>query len=280
MDTDRRPQCPICHDVARVPTRITCFPCVKPKRGPACNSLTRVCWTCARRFLELDRPKHQRSNESKRCLTCPAQVHTSLLDEEDALDVDYITMTRDDNIDYACPWNDACSFRGSQQALETHLLDACPSRPHTCPLCNEWMRCDQASQHVATCSACTTCVLCADRLPHIQVPQHMHDVHERTWCNQCCVWIPAVHMERHLAHECPQRLLTCPVCVTAVRAIEWVQHLATDEMNISRQMNHAMTRLQNCTQDLQRLHVAKLDAWRQSQQHDASDTPMLQVADC
>jgi len=206
-------------------------------------------------------------------------VHTSLLEEREALDVDYVTMMRDDTTDYHCPWSEACSFRGSQQALEVHLLDACVCRPYVCPLCDEWMRHDQAAEHVSTCSACTTCLLCAHRLPHIELPQHMHNVHERTWCNQCSLWIPTAHMERHLAHECPQRLLTCPVCVTAVRATEWIQHLASDENNITRQMNHAMTRLQNCTQDLQRLHAAKMEVWRQHYDTSPSSTE-LRAVDC
>lgn len=53
--------CPICLLDVRVPVELICFPCSKPKKTNHnhihCHSVTRVCMTCARTYLERNKEK-------------------------------------------------------------------------------------------------------------------------------------------------------------------------------------------------------------------------------
>lgn len=250
--------CVVCHETVRVPVRLMCFPCVKPARGPSCNSITRVCRMCARRYLELDKPVSERSREPKRCLTCSATVYTMTLDEDCAVELDYWMIRNDPFSGYGCPHVEkGCAFTGTQQDLETHLHGFCPFRTVQCELCRTAYTSEHEEQHHAECPFRVICGLCEAAVVRHDLEHHMNLEHEHSKCEQCGAWIDQRVWQRHVTTQCPERRLPCPVCAVEVRVVEWTSHLANEEASLASEMGTCLAKLTQCTRTLQKIAQAK-----------------------
>jgi len=245
------PECAICFEVCKVPVRFRCFPCKSSPGRPACHSLTRVCLLCARLYLELNKPRRQRSY-SKRCLTCTATVRPSMLNAQQAYEKDFFIIQHDPFDKYTCAYdNDGCtSFQGTQEQLEQHLRDDCPFRTISCSHCKLYFVANQQTQHDQLCIGRRECEQCQLRIPITEMEQHRQQVHAIARCSQCLLNVPSTELVFHEEQHCAYRAVSCPVCLGYFRFYQLHDHLQQEEQRLTQNIHETITTLTQLSQQL------------------------------
>lgn len=183
--------CAICKDLVSVPVRLKCFPCDTRRNGPTCNSVIRVCLSCARGYLQLNTPREERDLWRK-CLVCSSFTAPPLLNAKSAYEKDYLVMSMDKRTDIECP-HEGCSFTGNQNELDRHLGTECTFRVAYCQDCREFYRCDKWETHCKTCRGWRECILCKKKLRRRDLRQHQqHDHNLNTSGRSGCSWCKKV----------------------------------------------------------------------------------------
>lgn len=209
--------CPICLDPARVPVRFTCFPCVRDMSRPSCNSITRVCLMCAREYLQLNQPRHER-DATRKCLICNATCSPSMLNATSAYEKDYLIMSLDTIQRFSCS---KCPFEGTHHELDHHYCTTCPERYEHCRTCR---RSFQASDqgHKMRCPEYIECSECREYI-HIGIMYDHYLVdHQMEYCAYCTDWYK---VETNHPVHCPKRFVECLECHKFVRYCNRQNHI-------------------------------------------------------
>lgn len=210
--------CAICFETVRIPVKLICFPCISEHGKPRCNSIQRLCITCARQFLELNKPRNERHPVVK-CLTCPATCSPSRLNAVSAYEKDFLLMSIDERDDYEC-FHGTCGFRGSQMNLNRHLMEECPRRHVYCIACRKSFR-DDDEDHKSRCELYTRCFFCRDFVKKDGYEAHLRESHLIKACKHCEKHVPC-----HSDHEeaCVEKKVRCPHCFATMKMSEFEAH--------------------------------------------------------
>jgi len=215
-------ECRICFEPPVIPVYFVCFPCDASRVGPSCNSITRVCLTCARRYLELDVPKKQRCTE-KRCLHCQTVVNPRLLNAFSAYKKDYLLMTMDSRV-YDCI-HDGCDFVGTQIENDHHIRSDCPHRLMYCHGCRGHCKANRMDLHIQKeCQGYANCPHCQERILQKMMNQHMCDAHKLRCCHSCQRWMDESRLDFHAQEECPFRFVKCTYCNVFIMSFDLCNH--------------------------------------------------------
>lgn len=216
--------CCICHEAVRVPVRFICFPCQRPPNQPSCNSITRVCLMCAREYLQLNKPRSQRTH-SRKCLTCPATVRCSHLNAFLAYEKDYLFMSFDTHSHYSCFYrHQGCEFQGTQNELDHHLQSDCLYRIISCSHCKMYYEARNTTHHLTECPQLFCCHLCGVYLSIKNKDEHLVTIHSLRRCPYCQEWIHLSNFPQHL-QTCPERPCECVQCHQMIERKEMYNHL-------------------------------------------------------
>lgn len=210
--------CAICFEAVRIPVKLICFHCAAEHGKPKCNSIQRLCITCAREFLELNKPRNERRYAVK-CLTCPAICYPSQLNAASAYEKDFLLMSIDERDDYECI-HGSCGFRGTQMDLNRHLMEECPRRHVFCLACRKSFR-DDDQEHKSRCELYTGCFFCRGFVKKDMLEAHLHESHLIKTCKHC-----KKHVPLHSEHEetCTERKVSCPHCFGIMKMVEFEEH--------------------------------------------------------
>lgn len=220
-------QCAICLNTCRIPVRLLCFPCNKftPHR-PNCSNIRRVCLSCARKYLHLDKKKIDRPANVK-CLICSTTCNPRYLNNvNDIYEKDFLLMQMDPRDDYDCE-NQECSFRGNQFQLYEHLQYQCLYRNIQCDGCKESHAYKDEILHKSLCTYYVECSKCPEYILKTALKNHYAGVHSLVECNDCHDLIPTNSHSQH-ALTCPELLLHCDICKHSYKRKEKRQHIAND----------------------------------------------------
>lgn len=217
--------CQICHEGVKVPVYFTCFPCGSHNRhGIQCNSIGRVCLLCAREYLQLNRPSHERIH-TRKCLTCNAVVNLTHLKALNAYKKDYMLMSLDHRKTIPC-FHTECSFQGTQNELERHQRDECHFRFVRCQHCHVNFQLSTLEDHKKTCRGCVVCDICLRYIVKSHFDDHLLNVHQRVKCCDCKAIIETKDIDNHRS-ECPMRKVQCCICRTGVCFGDMKNHCLT-----------------------------------------------------
>jgi hypothetical protein len=246
-------ECGICLHTVRVPVQLICFPCHRQAKGkPGCNAARRVCVTCARDFLQLNRPKNQRDYE-KKCLMCPVKVNPRYLASADQVYTkDYMLMSLDKKTDYTCFHEDkGCTFQGTQNELDRHLQQDCLFRMTSCP-CGKMYRLNDEATHRQTCQYFKECPKCKELCDIDKYSQHLFEKHNLVKCAhvECDHLCSTENQIQHMEKECKFRMVPCSHCKVPMRSINLAQHIAAHIHQHQTEMDHLVTRMMECRQRL------------------------------
>lgn len=195
-------ECSICKDHVRVPVRFRCFPCSNKQNGTSsCNSVLRVCMTCARDYLQLNEPRNNR-DRWKKCLVCDCETTPVTLNAQMAYEKDFLLMSLDPRKDLDCPYDD-CDFQGGQNELDRHLRDDCHHRLKYCHDCRRFYVFQNYEKHMIFCKGWQICGLCEMAVRNRNLTKHLRERHKairyrmnakknHTICNRHCFSAPMI----------------------------------------------------------------------------------------
>jgi hypothetical protein len=216
--------CIICHESPRVPVRLL-FPCEERPGEMKCNSIQRYCLLCARRYLELNRPRAERSAVIK-CPLCPATMNPRRLNASLGYEKDFLFMTLDTRNDIRCPYEDkGCKFGGTQTELHRHIVSECPHRKVYCDLCRMNYTASEEEDHKSECMGRVYCDVCEERIPRIDIDNHLREEHQVARCRDCSGIIFYDEEENIHMAQCPMRPIQCAHCNESNPAVEHRNHL-------------------------------------------------------
>jgi len=228
--------CCLCLQPPLVPVEFICFPCPTEKGRPGCHAIQRVCWMCARRFLELD-SSHR--SFRKRCLYCQATVQAEeVLTEEVSFRFDFRLMSQEKTV-RSCPLSENCEFRGTPMELYTHGKNSCAYRWIRChsPSCQQNYRVHQEQDHARQCAsgfeACPAlnCSRWISNQNKNYRTDHLRETHGVTACFDCDELVSQTEqdaMSHHLERTCPKRMVKCEICQKHVMRGDLVRHYQKD----------------------------------------------------
>lgn len=216
-------QCPICHSECRIPVRFKCFPCPNDPGKPNCSSVIRVCLSCAREYLQLNKPRSHRVEERK-CLLCPAVCAPRRLNATLAYEKDFLIMTMDTNT-YSCFHSEqGCDFTGRQNELDRHIQHECPHRTIFCTYCNTFYMARDMDTHKRECSGWFLCHYCQQYVQVEKMDAHYREHHVER-CNQCGEFVSSGDLQQHKHTRCLFRNVECTLCNTRMYACLLRDHL-------------------------------------------------------
>lgn len=245
--------CPICLLDVRVPVELICFPCSKPKKTNHqihCHSVTRVCMTCARTYLELNKNAYERST-TKKCLFCHTTVNPCVLNAEKAYRKDYRMMAMDPRSDYKCIQCDV--IVGNQNDIDRHLRNECPNRTKFCRLCGVLYKACFEFDHIASCPGMTGCSLCEWYGDKSKLEAHLRVCHDKYYCHNCKDMVKTSIWNEHVQNQCPMRWMHCQFCsVTA--------QLPFYKMHMHSHIKEWTEKISTCVQELSKLEKTTMDS--------------------
>ena len=217
-----------------IPVWFTCFPCRRDPANPTCSSLCRVCMTCARKYLESDMKKAERSTR-KRCLQCQAFVNPKTLTVSNpGYEKDFLMMSLDSRKRHCIFHDRGCEYMGTQMEILHHSLQECAERDKPCDGCHKVMRANKLSKHIEECNYYEACPYeknCGYWLKR-KMEDHLRDVHQRKVCSLCSDMVPLEDVEQHEQEECVMRLLKCTICGNHYTEMDSVNHFIGDLSNL------------------------------------------------
>jgi hypothetical protein len=226
-----RKRCLICHEEVRIPVSFLqpVFGCKVVPGKQWCYSTIRVCLTCARQYLELNKNSNHRI-ASRKCLLCPQTVNPAQLRKGHTVyQKDYMYMSMDDKI-YPCLHSE-CSFQGTQNDLDHHLQHDCPYRSVKC-VCHNFFLFDEIQNHQRNCIHFTKCDYCPStpNTPPILLKNyscHLKRAHGLVLCpNVGCSCILKEEVVRdHCEKECYYRQVGCNFCPSSCMYKDFSNHL-------------------------------------------------------
>ena len=245
-------QCTICHDPIRVPVRFTCFPCVSTPGKPSCHSIARVCLLCAREYLQLNIPRHERIY-TRKCLTCQAVVHPPSINASSAYEKDYLLMQLDIRQDITCfRMEQGCPFKGSQLDLDQHQQHLCNYRNIHCEFCHIMYKANQEHEHKSQCPGYYECDLCKQYLLSKDRALHLSQIHHRKECPQCHQLLidNEAILEKHMTDICIMRNMECPLCLDYMNFQSYKSHLDNHLMESIQKIQNANRIIKNETEQV------------------------------
>lgn len=218
--------CTICLEPPVIPVRLKCFPCGASKQGErSCDSITRVCLTCAVGFLQLQEPPEKRAI-NKKCLTCAKSCRPStLMNMNMAFEKDFLLMSLDGEHRFKCPGWEVCNFEGNHNEVERHFSSHCARGFEYCRHCRHYIfRGD--GDHKKSCPLFVRCRVCDIHLSVDDTHSHYRDTHGKEFCPSCVAWYDLTH--NHRLH-CPLRPVECRECHQKIphlkRREHWEEHI-------------------------------------------------------
>ena len=209
-------ECPICLDVLKIPVKFTAFKCPQKIGSPNCHSITRVCLSCARDYLQLNTPRSQRDLR-KKCLLCPSSVELKTLNAYNSYEKDFRMMAMDIKNDYECVHvSHGCHFQGTQNELDRHLQHECLFRYIFCDCCRQSYIAHDKKKHIETCIGYTSCQYCYEILKKEYMDQHIYQKHMKCICYTCLDHFDICVIDSHMK-ICPEKYLKCEECQLNVK---------------------------------------------------------------
>lgn len=226
--------CLICHEPVRIPVRFICFDCPPSPAKQTCNDTIRVCLTCARAYLELDKPKNERIPQRK-CLICPTTTEPRLLNADSAYAKDFLLMSMDSK-KYPCVHStDGCGFTGTQNDLDRHLRSECPYRILFCrgKNCKKIILAkDKETHRRYDCAGYRLCGMCDEVFRVQQFQDHLRTAHQYKDCQFCSNCEHPSKLQEH-EQQCPQRYGVCRFCHHPIRFMDYPAHLEQHQAAIA-----------------------------------------------
>lgn len=204
--------CLICQDPVRVPVKLICFPCKKSYDKRSCNDIVRVCVSCAREYLQLNKPKSERTFKVK-CLTCDSCVDPHYMNADRSYSKDFMLMSLDKK-KYRCFHSEkGCQFKGLQIELEKHNREECIYRITNCPstYCKYIGVACNMNMHMERCRFSELCQHCNEYIDKEHINRHLFVIHALDKCVYCNKNIPIYETTEH-SEKCEQRPISCPLC--------------------------------------------------------------------
>lgn len=220
-----QPVCEICFHICKLPVKLTCFPCYRPSKLH-CHSIKRFCYTCARTFLEMDRPRLERST-AKKCTYCDSTVDLQMLRANECFEKDFFIMSLD-TTQHSCV-HAGCEFKGTQNDLNRHL-GTCEFIPRRCRGCGLFMLDKEMEAHTSNCSGRQQCPECRLYILETQFHRHLLQEHSVKQCEYCDVIVAENDLEEHLQFDCSYEPIECDFCTAVYSSGDEVQHLC-DHLN-------------------------------------------------
>jgi hypothetical protein len=249
--------CPICLLDVRIPVEFICFPCGQNPNNKGnhihCHSIARVCMTCARRYLELNKNRNERSI-TKKCLFCNAKVNPQLLNASKAYKKDYRMMAMDSRSDYSCVHCD--TFIGTQNELDRHLQLQCDYRTKFCTACKGMYIAKDEEIHFSSCPFMMSCPCssCDWRDDVKKFDGHLLNIHDSKYCYNCDTVVLDRAWTRHMEATCPNRMIYCKHCSISTTLDAYKVHLRDHILDWTQKIQGAMEDL--TTLDV---HVESID---------------------
>ena len=258
------PKCTICLDDCLIPVEIICFGCGVTQLKPSCFSFNRVCYLCANKYLELDRPFHQRS-PVKRCIFCPAECNPRTLSEKTWYRKDFLLMQMDTSI-VKCP-NENCDFQDIHVTVDRHYTKDCDHTITAC-VCNTYVPRSEMIAHKKKCSFFRECFECSKFFLVSEYERHLQESHGMIVC-MICKHLSSLTLTDHLEKECVYRLIYCTYCHKFIRSKDlqehYIEHAVELKHNVSLLHNTIereqtkLLKITNMCNDLHKLHYPDKD---------------------
>lgn len=239
-------QCDLCQEEVVIPVKILAFTgCRQEPGGPTCNSVKRYCLVCVRNFLFLNQfPPESRPNTVKCPICRTSKCNPRVLNAKTAYDKDYMLMSLMTRQDYPCPRTDqGCEFKGSQNDVDRHLKDSCQFRITKCD-CSAMIRPCDIPEHMKQCPLYTPCEVCQELHPRIKMGSHLHDVHNKVKCARCFQLVDNDKTDHHAQEICPERCVTCEVCLDDIPHKTMRDHLMYHTAKASQDIQTLVQQLQ------------------------------------
>lgn len=236
--------CIICLNTCRIPVRLVCFPCntFTPHR-PNCSNIRRVCLSCAKKYLHLEKKKVERP-ASVKCLICSTTCNPRYLNNvNDIYEKDFLLMQLDPRDDYDCE-NQGCSFRGHQFELYEHLQFECLYRMIQCDGCKESCPYKDEILHKSLCTYYVECSKCPEYILKTALKKHYSEVHSLVECNDCHELMSSDGHHQH-SLVCPELLLHCDICSHSYKRKDKRQHIIEDLDKLHQERLHYIQKLCN-----------------------------------
>lgn len=215
-----QPICEICFQVCNLPVKITCFPCYNPATMH-CHSIKRFCYGCARRFLELDTPRMERS-DFKKCLYCNLTVKLHTLRSSECMEKDFFIMSLDTSR-HACIYQ-GCDFKGTPNELNRHMT-RCEYMLKRCRGCSEQVLMKDMETHISTCEGRIQCPECRSFILEETFNRHLLHRHALKSCKYCHEIVPVHQLNDHLELNCTYKPVACEYCQDVYSGEDELGHL-------------------------------------------------------
>jgi len=246
-------RCIICHDTAKVPVQLICFPCASAGNETLqneCNEIVRVCLVCVRDYLQLDTAVNQRISFRK-CLLCDRSVNPRHLGihPDSIYRKDKMLMSMDNRNNISCSRvDDDCDFTGTQSELDRHLHDSCPGRTMTCRGgCGDSFKAMDEKAHMAACNFFSLCLRCTPSTEYMveeDLRKHMFQKHKEVRCHDCKMYVPESRLMTH-RKECPKRVVECTICKKHNFFVDMKKHISEHIRYQAQEINTATSHIQS-----------------------------------
>lgn len=245
-------ECKICFlSPPLFPVWFTCFPCRKDITHPNCNSLSRVCMECARKYLESDLKKTQRTNR-KRCLHCQAYTNPKLLTiNNPGYEKDYLLMKIDTVVKKCVFAEDGCEFMGTQMILLEHVHQICTYRKVSCEGCNSVFRMEELENHKKDCIEYGICPLNCGYILKKKLESHLEAVHQSKACEKCFEVTLIEEFENHQIEHCMHRDIQCSFCDGSYVFSEYAEHYEADIAMLLEKKRNYWTKIRKLYEDME-----------------------------
>lgn len=242
--------CCICLEPILIPVEPICFQCKDQDDGKmSCFSMKRLCLVCLESYLELriHRPKRPLK---KKCLFCPNITYLQQTPKNKLFRVDYLLIDKDTSIRH-CPMPE-CTFQDTHLKVARHVFTECPYYYMDCECGMTCQRKDQ-KDHYKICEKFIMCSFCHVSLLKDGLAQHMYYEHDKTKCFTCHQFVDMNDLSVHILTQCPERLVTCEICITFIRHKLLKNHLRRHVVEINQNLQILKNKLKEEEQMFQRI---------------------------
>ena len=215
--------CSICQSDICIPVTIKAFGCYNTNRFN-CHSMTRFCFECTIKYLQLNRSVIDRDEEIK-CLFCPEKCYPKELNFENSFMFDFLLHAQ------LFPKKTNCPFCfGSYDNIFKHLED-CESSYIQCS-CGYVTLQQLYPFHILNCQEFEICLECDQPIHQNYYETHLYEEHGIEKCSQCGEFIKIINRAEHDMFSCRYRYINCCVCHNSICFNDLEEHYNEHKKNI------------------------------------------------
>lgn len=195
--------CSICQCDIHIPVSIICFPCYQPNKFH-CNAITRFCYECIIRYVQLNRSVLDRDSSLK-CLFCNESCNPRELDYRNTFQFDFLLHSQ------LCPDKTSCPYCFCEVSNIFKHLEECNSSYTQCS-CGYVTLKQLYKFHYIDCPDYHYCERCDQFIKKSDWYSHLETEHEMYECFDCNEIVLISNKNIHNMYLCPYRFIRCRFC--------------------------------------------------------------------